>query len=91
MNNQLQLVYSAGKTLAVLRERGWGERLGRGAIVKLEPFIFAFRRVTFFCLLKRKSPKKRAPLAMACGFPVLLDKSGGCGTRCAQTVLAENS
>ena len=26
---------------------------------------------------------------MAYGFPALLDKSGGCGTRCAQTVLAE--
>ena len=31
------------------------------------------------------------PPAMAYGFPALLDKSGGCGTRFAQTVLAENS
>jgi len=29
--------------------------------------------------------------AMTFGFPALLNKSGGCGTRFAQTVLAENS
>ena len=38
--------------------------------------------VTFFCLSKRKSPKKKTPLvSRACASPVLLDEFGVCGTR----------
>ena len=60
-------------------------------MVALEPCFFAVRRDTLFCLSKIKYPNKKTPPAKACGFPALLIKSGGCGTRFAQTVLAENS
>ncbi len=40
------------------------------------------RLVSFFCLPKSKVPKKRAPHSVApAGFPALLAKPGGCGTR----------
>jgi hypothetical protein len=38
-------------------------------------------RVSFFCLAKRKKPKKRLPHIKAYGFPQLLAKMSGCGTR----------
>jgi hypothetical protein len=41
--------------------------------------------------LAPKVIKEKYTPAKAFGFPVLLIKSGGCGTRFAQTVLAENS
>jgi hypothetical protein len=50
---------------------------------------FASRRVSFFCLAKRKKPKKR--LSRCHLFPsVLAPHLGGCGTRAfsTQTVLA---
>jgi len=34
-------------------------------------------RDTFFCLSKRKYPKKKTPPAMAFGFPALLTIMGG--------------
>jgi hypothetical protein len=44
-----------------------------------------------FAYSKESNQSKRHPHAMTFGFPALLNKSGGCGTRFAQTVLAENS
>jgi hypothetical protein len=44
-------------------------------------------RVSFFCVAKRKKPKKRLPRCRL--FPsVLAPHLDGCGTRFAQTVLA---
>ena len=62
-------------------------------MVELEPFFFARRRDTFFCLSKIKYPNKKTPHTTACGYPALLINKGVCGTRAfsAQTVLDENS
>ena len=59
-------------------------------MVELETFFFALGESLSFACPKESNQSKRPP-TMAFGFPALLDKSGGCGTRCAQTVLAENS
>ena len=46
----------------------------------------ARRLVTFFCVAKRKSPKKtRSRLAAPSGFPLLLVQADGCATRAARS------
>ena len=39
--------------------------------------------------IQRKGDPGYAPSAFGCGFPALLESRGGCGTRFAQTVLAD--
>ena len=56
-------------------------------MAELEPFFFARRRDTFFCLSKIKYPNKKTPHTTAYGYPALLINKGVCGTRYAQTVL----
>ena len=68
-----------------------GEGEGAGKMRYLNHSFSPLGEILSFCLSKIKYPNKKTPPTMACGFPALLDKSGGCGTRCAQTVLAENS
>ena len=54
--------------------------------------MFLFRHLAryFIFLVQNKVPKQNdTPLLRPDGCPALLDNSGGCGTRCAQTVLAE--
>ena len=58
-------------------------------MAELEPFFFARRRDTFFCLSKIKYPNKKTPHTTAYGYPALLINKGVCGTRYAQTVLDE--
>ena len=58
-------------------------------MVELEQYLFASRRDTLILLVQNKvSKQKDTPYRF---FPALLVKAGGCGTRFAQTVLAENS
>ena len=61
------------------------------AFVEAESYLLAVadwlpgvarRQVPFFCVAKRKEPKKRRPrFAAPAGYPALLVWSGGCGTR----------
>lgn len=54
----------------------------------------AFRlKASHFLLLapKKVAKEEGTPSITAFGSPVLLNQSSGCGTRFAQTVLAENS
>ena len=59
--------------------------LGREFVPQAEILSFASPKES----IQRKGDPGYAPSAFGCGFPALLESRGGCGTRFAQTVLAD--